>query len=153
MIFYHRLQGYFTNMPVQSLPKNYREPDEETNNLTRDVIGALIEVHRKLGPGFLESVYEEAICLELEKRKIPYERQAKLTVMYDGVPIGEGRVDLLVADKLILELKSVETLLPIHQAQLMSYLKMAHCELGLLVNFNVPILKQGIKRIIMTGNK
>lgn len=136
--------------PIQPPPPNYREPDVKVDNLAREVIGALIEVHKKLGPGFLESVYEQAACIELEKRKIPFERQAKVAVLYDGISIGEGRLDLLIDHTLILELKAVDALLPIHQAQLMSYLKMTGCELGLLVNFNVPALKQGIKRVVLT---
>jgi GxxExxY protein len=110
----------------------------------------LIEVHRKLGPGFLESVYEEAACIEFEKRKIPYERQVKIAVEYDGKIIGEGRIDLLIDKKLIVELKAVDSLAPIHLAQVMSYLRMTKLDLGLLVNFNVPVLKNGIKRVVLT---
>jgi len=86
-----------------------KEPSLEVDNLARKVIGILIEVHRKLGPGFLEYVYEEATCIELAKNRIPYERQVKTTVTYDGKVIGEGRIDLLIDKQLILELKAVES--------------------------------------------
>jgi GxxExxY protein len=135
--------------PQKSFPHR-REPSPELDELARKVIGALIEVHRKLGPGFLENVYEEAACIEFAKQGIPYARQVKVTVEYDGKVIGEGRIDLLVDKKIIIEIKAVDTLAPIHQAQIMSYLRMTGLELGLLVNFNVPILKYGIKRIIWT---
>lgn len=127
-----------------------QEPGSEVDELARRVIGALIEVHRKLGPGFLENVYEEAACIEFAKQGIPYERQVKVFVEYDGKVIGEGRIDLLVDKKLILELKAVDMLAPIHQAQILSYLRMTGLELGLLVNFNVPVLKYGIKRAVWT---
>jgi GxxExxY protein len=127
-----------------------KEPSKEVDELARVVIGALIEVHRKLGPGFLESIYEEAACIEFYKRGVSYERQVIVAVEYDGRVIGEGRIDLLVGTKLIVELKAVDALAPIHQAQLMSYLRMTKLELGLLVNFNVPVLKYGIKRVVLT---
>jgi GxxExxY protein len=127
-----------------------KEPSPEVDALAHTVIGILIEVHRKLGPGFLESVYEEATCIELAKNHIPYERQPKIAVTYDGKVIGEGRLDLLIDKKLILELKAVETLAPIHHMQVLAYLRMAGLELALLVNFNVPILKNGIKRVVLT---
>jgi GxxExxY protein len=127
-----------------------QEPSPEVDKLARRVIGALIEVHRKLGPGFLENVYEEATCIEFTKQGIPHERQVKVSVEYDGKAIGEGRIDLLVDKKLIVELKAVDALAPIHQAQIMSYLRTTGLELGLLVNFNVPVLKYGIKRAVWT---
>jgi GxxExxY protein len=138
------------SLPTRQRITRVKEPSSEVDELARKVIGALIEVHRKLGPGFLESVYEEAACIELAKNKIPYERQVKIVVEYDGKAIGEGRIDLLIDKKLIVELKAVDALAPIHQAQLMSYLRMRKLELGLLVNFNVPILKNGIKRVVLT---
>lgn len=126
----------------------------ELNELSHAVIGAAIEVHRTLGPGFLESVYEEALRVELDLRGIPYLHQHTIALNYKGYPVGEGRLDLFVADQLIVELKAVEALLPIHQAQIMSYMKSvrAYCHtplLGLLINFNVPVLKTGIKRIML----
>jgi GxxExxY protein len=121
---------------------------DELNALSHAVIGAAIEVHRTLGPGFLESVYEEALCVELRLRGITFERQVEIGVRYKGEPVGIGRLDILVADALIVELKAVETLAPIHEAQLLSYLKATGHRLGLLINFNIPVLRNGLKRII-----
>ncbi|MGD0088473.1 MAG: GxxExxY protein [Planctomycetota bacterium] len=127
-----------------------KEPDKETDALAYAVIGAAIEVHRLLGPGYLESMYEEALCLELSLRNIPFVRQVSLPVEYKGQQIGEGRCDLLVGDVLIVELKTVEALAPVHTAQVLSYLKATRKHLGLLVNFNVPVLKEGIKRVVLS---
>ena len=121
---------------------------EELNALSHVVIGAAIEVHRTLGPGFLESVYEQALCVELELRHIPFDNQVEIGVGYKGRIIGEGRLDILVANALIVELKAVDALAPIHEAQLLSYLKATGHRLGLLMNFNVPILRNSIRRII-----
>lgn len=126
------------------------EPDKELDQLAHEVIGAAIEVHRILGPGFLESVYEEALCIELTLRGIPFERQYAISLDYKEHLVGESRLDLLVAGKLIVELKSVDELAPIHFSQVISYLKATSHKLGLLINFNVPILKEGIKRIILS---
>jgi GxxExxY protein len=127
------------------------EPSKEVDDLAHKVVGTAIEVHRTLGPGYLESVYEEALAYEISLDNIPYERQVKVKVTYKGHSVGEGRLDLLVAKILPVELKAVDTLAPIHQAQLLSYLKMMELQLGLLINFNVPLLKQGIKRVIFSG--
>ncbi len=126
-----------------------RLPEAELNQLTGTVIGAAIEVHRTLGPGFLESVYEEALCLELRRRGVGFVRQAGICVNYKGDSVGESRVDLLVEDCLVVELKAVETLAPIHAAQVVSYLKTTKARVGLLINFNVVRLRSGIKRIIL----
>ncbi len=134
------------NFPIITRP----EPSKEVDELARKVIGAAIEVHRALGPGYTENVYEEALCIEIETQSIPFERQVKIAVEYKGRKVGEGRLDLLVAKILPVELKAVESLAAIHQAQLISYLKMTHLQLGLLINFNAPILKQGIRRVIYT---
>ena len=139
-------------------PRNFpdiagTEPRKEVDELACKVIGSAIEVHRALGPGYTENVYEEALCIEIDDLKIPFERQVKRAVEYKGRKVGEGRLDLLVAKILPVELKAVESFVPIHQAQVISYLKMTHLQLGLLINFNVPILKQGIKRIIYTQPK
>ena len=121
------------------------------NALTGKVIGAAIEVHKALGPGLLESAYDECLCHELELRSIPYERQKELQIEYKGSKLDCGyRLDLLVEDKLVLELKACNALEPIHEAQLLTYLKLSGSELGLLINFNVPVLKEGIKRLINT---
>jgi GxxExxY protein len=124
------------------------EPDEQVDRLAHAVIGAAIEVHRILGPGFLESVYEEALCVELRSRGIPFARQLVVQLKYKGYDVGEGRLDLLVGDALVVELKAVEALAQIHSVQLLSYLKATGHQLGLLINFNVPVLRNGIKRVI-----
>ena len=125
-----------------------QEPDQETDRLATAVIGAAIEVHRILGPGYLESIYEGALAVELELRGVPFERQKPVCVAYKGHKIGEGRLDVLAGDKLIVELKTVDGLAPIHTAQVMSYLKAMNLPLGLLINFNVPVLRYGIRRVI-----
>lgn len=126
------------------------EPNKRVDHLAREVIGAAIEVHRHLGPGFLEGVYEEALVIELALRGIPFERQRPIPVGYKGQNVGEGRVDLLVGTELLVELKAVETLAPIHKAQVISYLKATGLHLGLLINFNVPILRAGIQRVVLS---
>ena len=126
------------------------EPGKEVDDLARRVIGAAIEVHRVLGPGYTENVYEEELCIEFDGLKIPFERQVKVAVEYKERKVGEGRLDILIAQILPVELKAVDNLAAIHQAQLISYLKMTHLQLGLLINFNVPLLKNGIKRVIYT---
>lgn len=120
-----------------------------SNELTSHVIGACIEVHRHLGPGLLESAYEECLVYELRARGIQYVRQQALPVVYKGIRLECGYLmDIVVENRLVLELKSVEALLPIHEAQLLTYLKLANLSLGLLINFNVPILTRGIKRLV-----
>jgi len=120
----------------------------DMDNLTGEVIAAAIEVHKILGPGLLESTYEECLCRELGLRKISFERQKTLPIEYKGLTLDCGyRIDIIVESRLILELKACEVLLPIHQAQLLTYLKLTGQKVGLVINFNVPILKQGIKRI------
>jgi len=115
--------------------------------ITERIIGAAIEVHRHLGPGMLESVYEAALTYELQERGIAVERQKQVPLTYKGLSFEEGyRLDLLVANEVIVELKCVDALLPIHDAQLISYLKLTGLKIGLLINFKVPVLKQGIKR-------
>ena len=121
---------------------------KELSNLTECVIGAAIEVHRQLGPGLLESVYEVCLYSELKSLGVQVQRQVTLPIAYKGVVLEEGmRVDLLVARSLIVELKAVEVLLPIHSAQVITYLKLAKLPSGLLLNFNVTALRQGIKRL------
>lgn len=127
-----------------------REPGEEVDALARKVIGAAIEVHRELGPGYLESVYEEALIIELGLRDIPFERQKTFALDYKGHSVGQGRMDLLIDNKLVVELKAVQALTPIHHAQVLSYLKANKLQLGLLLNFNVPLLKKGIQRVILS---
>lgn len=121
----------------------------EEDRLSKEIIGAAIEVHRHLGPGLLESAYEECLCREFSLRNVTFEKQKPLPVEYKGVKLDCGyKLDIVVESLVILELKSVEKLLPIHDAQLLTYLRLANLRLGLLINFNVPILKDGIKRIV-----
>lgn len=127
-----------------------REPDQHIDRLAHSVIGAAIEVHKELGPGFLESIYESALCHELELRGIPFVRQAAIQVSYKGIDLGENRIDIMVDNRLIVELKAVDELNDIHFAQVKSYLKVTNRLLGLLINFNVKILKNGIHRIIVS---
>jgi GxxExxY protein len=120
---------------------------EKKNPLTERIIGAAIEVHRHLGPGLLEATYEACLAYELTDRGLTVERQLELPVIYRGVRVDCGyRIDLLVERTVIVELKSVEKLLPIHEAQLLSYLKLSGHRLGLLINFNVTRLTEGLKR-------
>jgi GxxExxY protein len=128
-----------------------REPSEEVDKLAYAVIGAAMEVHRVLGPGFLESVYQEALEVEFQVRGIPFQPQKTVAVTYKGYQVGEGRLDFLVGDALIVELKAVQNLDPIHQAQVLSYLKMTNYPLALLINFNVSLLKDGIRRIVLSS--
>jgi len=127
----------------------YVKVSEELDRLARAVIGAAIEVHKELGPGLLESVYEQALCVELSLRGIPFAHQVVVPVRYKGQIVGEGRLDMLVSEELIVELKAIDALAPIHTAQLLTYLKVTGHRLGLLINFNVPVLKQGIKRLVV----
>ncbi len=121
------------------------------NELTEQIIGAAIEVHRELGPGLLESTYETCLAHELSLRQIPFERQKPIPVRYKGLELDCGfRVDLLVDGLVIVELKAVDTFAPVHQAQLLTYLKLTGCKLGLLLNFNVRLLKQGIQRVALS---
>jgi GxxExxY protein len=126
------------------------EPDDALNELTSAVIGAAIAVHRQLGPGYLDAVYEEALCIELEARGIRFGRQVPVSLEYRGRPVGEMRLDIVIEHKLIVELKAVDALAPIHSAQLISYLRATGRKLGILINFNVTALKNGIKRVVAT---
>lgn len=122
----------------------------KVNQITEPIIGAAIEVHRALGPGLLESAYEGCLCRELTLRRIPFERQCPLPVEYKGLRLDCGvRLDLLIADRVVVEIKAVEHLLPIHEARLLTYLKLGGWNVGLLINFNVPVLKQGIHRRVL----
>jgi GxxExxY protein len=124
------------------------EPGEDLDRLASAVIGAAIDVHRNLGPGYIEEVYFRALCVELKLRGIPFERQVPVSVSYKGEPVGEGRMDLLVGGILIVELKAVEAVGRIHLVQLLSYLKASGHKLGLLINFNVALLKDGVHRVV-----
>ncbi len=120
------------------------------NELTRAVIGAAIEVHRALGPGLLESAYQECLCRELALRGIAFHRERSLPLEYKGIRLDCGyRLDLLVENKLVVEVKSIDVLAPIHEAQLLTYLKLGGWKIGLLINFNVEVLRNGIRRRVM----
>lgn len=123
--------------------------EKEVEELAYRVIGAALEVHKALGPGFLENVYEEALSLELESQSIPFKRQHEIQVNYKNRRVGVSRLALMVADKLIVELKTVNAFAPLHTAQALSYLSATGLSLALLINFNVPILKEGIKRVVL----
>ena len=123
---------------------------EERDPLTGQVIGAAIEIHRTLGPGLLESAYEECLCFELDQRGISFHRQVPLAVRYKGVSLDCAyRIDILVPDHLVIELKTVEKVMPVHEAQLLTYMKLAHISKGLLLNFNSAVLKDGILRMVL----
>ena len=122
----------------------------ELNRITEQIIGAAIEVHKVLGPGLLESAYEECLCRELSLRDIPFERQKPLAVEYKGCKLDCGyRLDLLVAEAVVVEIKACQAIETIHEAQLLTYLKLGRWKIGLLINFNVPVLKEGIRRRIL----
>ena len=119
-------------------------------SLSERVIGAAIEVHKLLGPGLLESVYEACLGREFDLLGIAYERQVALPLNYKGVRLDEGyRMDLVVEQRIVLEIKSVQELLPIHEAQLLTYLRLSSLKVGLLINFNVPVLRDGLKRRVL----
>ena len=126
------------------------EPPPELNAVTSEVIGAALEVHRMLGPGFLETTYEEALAIEFELRGVSYERQKPISASYKGRNVGEGRADFLVERSVIVELKAAERVLPVHRAQVLSYLKTTGCCLGLLINFHEALLTNGIRRVVLT---
>jgi GxxExxY protein len=122
----------------------------ENDELSQQVIGLAIEVHRHLGPGLLESAYEECLCLELKEAGLPFRRQVPLPIIYKSIKLDCGyRLDLVVMDRLILELKTVEQLLPIHNAQLLTYMKLSGIRTGLLLNFSSAVLKDGLRRLIL----
>ena len=137
-------------MNIQTI--NHRDTEtqreSEKDSLTEAVIGAAIEVHRALGPGLLESAYEECLCHELGCQKIAFQRQVALPVRYKAITLDCAyRMDVVVEDRLALELKAVDKLLPVHEAQLLTYLKLSGLNTGLLMNFNVPVLMDGLKRM------
>jgi GxxExxY protein len=124
--------------------------EEATEDLAQAVIGAAIEVHKHLKPGLPENAYKLALCHELSLRKLPFESEVRFPINYKGVQVGEGFIDILVDRKLILELKAVESLGEVHRAQALGYLQALDLQLALLINFNVALLKNGIKRVVNT---
>ena len=136
---------------MSQLLKN--DVSEETNRITEAIVDAAYAVHKNMGPGLLESIYEACLVRELTKRNLAFERQKQVTVLYDGEPLDEKlRIDLMVEGKVVVELKAVESLLPIHEAQVLTYLKLTGCEIGLLINFNVRWFKEGVQRIVLSRN-
>jgi GxxExxY protein len=122
----------------------------EINEITKTVIGAAIEVHRVMGPGLLESAYRVCLAHEMALRGLSYEQERSLPVCYKGVQLDAGyRLDFMIERAVVVELKAVETLLPIHEAQVLTYLRLTGCKVGLLINFHVPVLKQGLKRLAL----
>ena len=142
----------FFEMTDKSKPENAETAEIRSvveNVLTDQIIGCAIEVHRHLGPGLLESVYEECLCYELSQIGLRFERQVHLPLIYKGIKLECGhKLDLVVEDSVVVELKAIDDLTPLHHAQLLSYLKSSNKKVGLLINFNVPILKHGLKRIV-----
>ena len=129
--------------------KNGAGPGDDIERCASAVIDAAAEVHRQLGPGYKESLYEEALCIELAERGIPFRRQVHFCVGYKGRPIGEGRVDLVVADCLLVELKAVDDFADVHTSQCITYLKAMSLRLALLINFKVQFFMNGVKRVIL----
>jgi len=136
---------------IQMEPQRHREHrDGKHRELTERIIGAAIEVHRTLGPGLLESVYESCLAHELSLRGIPFESQKQVLVRYKSVQLASDlRADFIVDGKVIVELKAVDTILPVHRAQILTYMRLANCDVGLLINFNVEQLTKGIERFIL----
>ncbi len=126
------------------------EPEKRLDRLARRVLSAALEVHSVLGPGFTENVYEEALALELRSRGIPCARQVALNVEYKGLPVGGGRIDMLVDGELMVELKAVEALADVHVAQVISYLRAFRRPLGLLITFNVRSLRASVREVVLT---
>ncbi|RFC41603.1 MAG: iron complex transport system substrate-binding protein [Verrucomicrobia bacterium] len=125
------------------------EAQRDLNNISGQIVDAAVHVHMRLGPGLLESVYERVLAYELEKRGLAVERQVPVPITYDDIRFEEGfRADLIVEKSVIVELKSVETMAPVHGKQLLTYRKLRDCRLGLLINFGAPLLKDGVKRIV-----
>ena len=124
------------------------EPSHEVDTLAHSVIGAAIAVHKELGPGYMESIYERALAIELSHRQIPFTQQVVHQVLYRGELVGEHRLDLIVDGRLLLELKAVEVVGPHHLAQTLSYLRATELELALILNFNASVLREGIRRVV-----
>lgn len=137
--------------PGQTTSTSHHEPiPHDVEEVATQIVDASLAVHRALGPGLLDSVYETCLAHELSKRCICVERQVSIPVVYDGTQLDAGlRLDLLIGNRVIVELKAVEALLPVHQGQVLTYLKLTGHRLGSLINFNVPLIRDGIKRIVL----
>ena len=130
----------------------YKDKKEFQEYLGKQVVDIAFQLHKTLGPGLLESVYEKCFCYELKKRKINFVTQKKVAIVYDNIEFEDGlRLDLLVEDMVVVELKAQENYHPVWEAQLLSYLKLTHKELGYLINFTVPLIKDGIKRMVLSS--
>jgi GxxExxY protein len=137
-------------MKILDPPRRHEDHEGKFDNLSSQVIGCALEVHKTLGPGLLESSYEQALIYELTQAGIPVQKQLELPILYKGLPLeGNYRIDLLVGKQIIVELKSVDKLLDIHAAQLLTYMKLANKRIGLLINFNHSYLKEGIRRFVL----
>lgn len=137
-------------MAQSNTEKEYTSLTEREKWLAQQVINIAITIHKALGPGLLESVYEKCFCYELGKRNIPFTKQKTVPILYDSLTIDEGlRIDILVDDLIIIELKAQENYHPVWEAQLLSYLKLTNKRLGYILNFHVPLMKDGIKRMIL----
>jgi GxxExxY protein len=121
----------------------------DLNSITEKIIGCAIEVHRNLGPGLLESVYEKAMCFEIGTNGMKFQNQVTIPIIYKGHILGEHRIDMIVEDEIIAEFKAVDRMDPVFKAQLLSYFKLTNIKLALLINFNVPYLREGIQRVIL----
>jgi GxxExxY protein len=137
-------------MPYEGEDPPHIDIDPTLNQFSGEIIGAAIEVHRVLGPGLEEELYEAALCAERRRPNILFACQVWFDVLYKGEIIGRKRVDVIVADRIVVELKAVEKLAPIHSAQVTTYLRISDLKLGLVINFNVVLLKQGIKKVILS---
>ncbi len=130
--------------------RSFEEISDELNRVSGEIIDSALAVHRTLGPGLLENVYEACLAYELTKRNLRVSRQVEVPVIYDGVRLDVGfRIDILVNEAVVVELKAVEQILPVHSAQMLTYLRLTGHRLGLLVNFNVPALRQGVHRLVL----
>ena len=129
--------------------RKYNDVAEDIDSLSRQVVDCVFQVHKNLGAGYLEKIYEDCLCLELEERGITFQRQFPVNLLYKGKSISaDFRLDLVVNNQILIELKAVENLHPVHEAQIYSYLQMTQLPLGLLINFNVPLIKDGIRRFV-----
>jgi GxxExxY protein len=145
-----RILCLFSRSLVCTLTRVLQNP-AGLNALTEKIIGCGITVHRVYGPGLLESIYHECFIVELRQVGLLVEREKKVPVTYRGVTVGRFKIDCLVEDKIVVEVKAIESLAPVHTAQLITYLKLTGCPIGLLMNFNVPILKSGVRRVLHPG--
>jgi GxxExxY protein len=140
-------------MQVQDKPQRHRDAEKTIfydKELTERIIGCAIEVHRHLGPGLLESAYEECLCHEMNLQRVPFERQKSLPLEYKGIRMDCGyRLDIVVDNKVVLELKCADKITPVHEAQLLTYLKLMKIKTGLIINFQNVVLKNGIKRLVL----